>query len=270
MADWKTMNEDLTGMLHLATFPVAVYFIEDMGKIPEKVKRPVKDLGVRLAPCQGAAMARKYGFSIAISKEDCGCAIANHTYGWKIADMKGVVYFLTTMNYTLDEEAAKNTFYSLPALKENQYDAVLYAPLGRSTSDPDVVLLYGNPGQIMRMIHGSTQRTGQAVKGSFSGRAASCTEGVLGAFLDNAPKVVVPGNGDRVWASCQDHEMAMAFPGAFMPELMEGLKKTHAAGVRYPVPAFMGYEPKVGMTVRLSDIFDPAEIDKFTGRRKKS
>ena len=269
MEDWKKINEDLTRILHLATFPVAIHFIEDMGKVPEKVKRPVKDFGVRLAPCQGAAMARKYGFSMAISKEDSGCAIANHTYGWKRADMKGVVYFLTTMNYTLDEEAAKNTFYTLPALGENQYEAVVYTPLARSTSDPDVVLLYGNPGQIMRMIHGSTRRTGQPVKGSFSGRAASCTEGVLGAFLDKAPKVVVPGNGDRVWASCQDHEMAMAFPGAFMPELMEGLKKTHATGIRYPVPTFMGYEPKVGLTVPLSDIFDPAEIDKFTGRRKK-
>jgi hypothetical protein len=31
----------------------------------------------------------------------------------------------------------------------------------------------------------------------------------------------------------------------------------------------MGYEPKVGLTLPLSDIFDPAEIDKFTGRRKK-
>jgi len=55
----------------------------------------------------------------------------------------------------------------------------------------------------MRLIHGVTHHTGKPMESSFSGRAASCTEGVIGAYLDEDAKVVVPGNGDRVWAGCQ-------------------------------------------------------------------
>jgi len=108
--------------------------------------------------------------------------------------------------------------------------AVIYSPLKRTKIEPDVVLIYANPAQIMRLAHGITHKNGKPIEGSVSGRAASCTESVIAAFLDNAPKVVVPGNGDRVWGSCQDHEMVMAIPSARLAEVVEGLERTHENG----------------------------------------
>jgi uncharacterized protein (DUF169 family) len=115
----------------------------------------------------------------------------------------------------------------------------------------------------MRCIHGSTQRKGQPITSSFSGRAASCSEGVLGAYLDQLPKVVIPGNGDRVWATAQDHEVAYALPASHLKDLAEGLAKTHERGIRYPIPSFLRYQPEVGLTLPLTDIFKP------TGEKKK-
>jgi uncharacterized protein (DUF169 family) len=46
-------------------------------------------------------------------------------------------------------------------------------------------IIYVNPARMMRLIHGATNHTGKPIKSSFSGRAASRTEGVLGAYLDN-------------------------------------------------------------------------------------
>jgi len=116
---------------------------------------------------------------------------------------------------------------------------------------------------MMRLIHGATYLNGRPFGSTFSGRAASCTEGVIGAYLDNTPKVVVPGNGDRVWAGCQDHEMIMAVPGDRLPEIVEGLEKTHQKGIRYPVPTYLRYQPEVGFTIPLADIFKPEAVDKL-------
>jgi uncharacterized protein (DUF169 family) len=162
------------------------------------------------------------------------------------------------MNYAADRTAALKILQSFRTLEQGRCAAVVYSPLERTKIEPDVILIYLNPAQLMRCIHGSTRSTGLPVTSSFSGRAASCTEGVLGAYLDKSPKVVVPGNGDRVWATAQDHEMAYAIPSSHLKDLVEGLIKTHETGVRYPIPAFMRYQPEVGLKLPLTDIFQPA------------
>jgi uncharacterized protein (DUF169 family) len=78
---------------------------------------------------------------------------------------------------------------------------------------------------------------------------------VIGAFLDGSPKVIIPGNGDRIWAAAQDHEMAYALPSSHLKDLAEGLAKTHEKGIRYPIPTFLRYQPEVGLTIPLTDIF---------------
>jgi len=78
---------------------------------------------------------------------------------------------------------------------------------------------------------------------------------VIAAFLDQSPKVVVPGNGDRVWATAQDYEMVYALPASHLKYLVEGLAKTHERGIRYPIPAFLRYQPEVGLSLPLTDIF---------------
>jgi hypothetical protein len=78
--------------------------------------------------------------------------------------------------------------------------------------------------------------------------------------------VVLPGNGDRVWAACQDHEMIMALPGSFLGDLVDGLEKTHQKGIRYPIPSYLRYRPEIAFTIPLSDVFVPEEIDKLKKR----
>jgi len=210
---------------------------------------------VKMAHCQAQAVARKYGWTIAMAKDDLGCAISGHTYGWETADPDAVVKFLTKMNYAGGSEAAKTVYQSLRCLKPGECEAVVYSPLERTRIKPDVILIYLNPAQLMRCLHGSTHHTGMPITCSFSGRAASCTEGVIGAFLDQCPKVVVPGNGDRVWATAQDHEMVYALPASHLKQLVEGLARTHETGIRYPIPSFLRYQPEVGLTLPLTDIF---------------
>ena len=254
MNKWIKLGERLRTYINPSTFPVTVKFLTKESSIPRRSKSPLRDMKVPMAPCQGSAMARRYGWTVAFAKEDVGCGIAAHTYGWnRVGDSRGPIHFLTQMNYAADERAAAEMIAGLPLLDRGQDIVVLYAPLERAEMEPDVVLIYVNPAQLMRLIHGATYKKG----------AASCTEGVIAAYLDQAPKVIVPGNGDRVWAGCQDHEMIMAIPGPDLADVVDGLEKTHRKGIRYPIPTYLRYRPEVAFTIPLSDVFLPEEVDKL-------
>ena len=256
MEKWALLAEKIRKYVNPQTFAVSVSFLRSGDRLPERVKHPLKDLGVPLAPCQGAGMARRYGWSVVFGAEDVGCGIAAHTYGWdRLTDETSAIDFLLRMNYASDEEAAQGVLKGFRMLEMDKDLRVVYAPLERTSSEPHVVLVYVNPAQMMRLIHGATFHQGTPVTGSFSGRAASCTEGVLGAYLDGECKVVVPGNGDRVWAGCQDHEMIMAIPSGKLADLVEGLEKSHQKGIRYPIPTYLRYRPEVAFSIPLSDIF---------------
>ncbi len=258
MQEWSQYAEKLAFFINPQTFPVAVTFLDDESGIPPSAKRPLDKFQVPMAPCQGASMARRYGWTVGFGPRDVGCAIAAHTHGWKkVTHEAAAADSFVRLAYAKDEEAARTIVNEFRCLDPNPDRAVVYAPLARVKLEPDVVLIYVNPAQLMRLIHGITYHTGHPIGGSFSGRASSCTEGVVAAYLDNTFKVVVPGNGDRVWAACQDHEMVMALPAPKFPVVIEGLEKSHQRGIRYPIPTFMKYRPEVAFSMPLSDIFDP-------------
>ena len=257
MDQWKKKGSDLRSYINSDTFPLAVRLAESEKEIPERARRPLKDLGKKLAPCQGAAMARKYGWTVGLTAEDSGCVIASDTHGWEpLSDLEGAKAFFMRMNYARDETAAQTKVDSMSRLEPGRCKAIIYAPLEKTAFEPDVVLLYVNPAQLMRLIHGACHETGQPISCTFTGAAASCTEGVIGAYLDQTVKVIAPGNGDRVWGGVQDHEMAFAPPASMLDSLIEGLARTHERGVRYPVPSFLDYQPKVGLKIPLTDIFN--------------
>ncbi len=257
MKEWQDLGKEMRRYINTETFPVAIKIIKDEREIPGGTRRPLKDLRVKMAHCQAQAICRKYGWTIAMTKEDLGCAISGYTYGWETPHPDGAVDFLTRMSYAADKAVALKILQSFRTLEQGRCEAVVYSPLEWTKIDPDVILIYLNPAQLMRCIHGSTRSTGSPITGSFSGRAASCTEGVLGAYLDQSPKVVVPGNGDRVWATAQDHEMVYAIPASHLIDLVEGLAKTHETGIRYPIPSYLRYQPEVGLRLPLTDIFQP-------------
>jgi len=255
MKEFHELSAELRKYLNIDTSPVAITFLKNESDIPENAKRPLRDMKTKIAQCQAQAMARKNGLTVAMTREDAGCAIGSHTYGFEPADKAGAVKFFLKTGYASDETSALEILNGLKILKPDEYEAVIYSPLDRVKITPDVILIYLNPAQLMRCLHGSTRSTGRPVTSSFTGRAGTCTEGVLGAFIDQSPKVIVPGNGDRIWATVQDNEMAYAFPASHLKILVEGLGVTHGNGIRYPIPSFLRYRPEIAIKLPMTDIF---------------
>jgi uncharacterized protein (DUF169 family) len=248
MTDWTTKAEALNRLIRPLTFPIAVKLIKSVDEFPERTRRPFKDMGFKTNVCVGMTMCRKYGWTVGMTADDNACPIAAYTYGWSEPESdnkKALTDFMVVMKYAANENAARASLEGAEQVKlgKGQCAGVVFSPLERTRIEPDLVMMFCSPAQLMRLVHGATQETGVAVQSTFSGRAGTCTEGVLQTFKTGKPKVVLPGNGDRVWAMVQDDEIAFAIPSNWLDPIIRGLEATHQTGVRYPIPVDVRHEP---------------------------
>jgi len=205
MTDWSEKARALTTYLRPLSFPLAASMVERAQDFPERTRRPFKDMGFKTNICVAMTLARKYGWTVGMTAEDNRCPVASYTYGWsddEAESEKHLINFMQTMNYAENEGAANAIFEAMRGFKlaKGQYEGVVFSPLDRGRIEPDLIMLFCNSAQLMRLVHGATQQAGASLVSVFSGRAGTCTEGVLQTMKANEPKVVLPGNGDRVWA----------------------------------------------------------------------
>jgi uncharacterized protein (DUF169 family) len=248
LTDWTQKAEALNRLIRPLTFLIAVKLVKSVDEFPEKARRPFRDMGFKTNLCIGMTMCRKYGWTVGMTADDNACLIAAYTYGWSEPESeakKALTDFMIVMKYAANENAAKTTMEAVEQVKlsKGEYAGVVFSPLERTRIDPDLVMIFCNPAQLMRLVHGATQETGVSVQSIFSGRAGTCTEGVLQTFKTGQPKVVLPGNGDRVWAMVQDEEIAFTIPANRLDPVIRGLEATHQTGIRYPIPVDVRHEP---------------------------
>src|SRR5437879_8348307 len=96
----------------------------------------------------------------------------------------------------------------------------------------------------MRLTQAALWKRGGRLASSFEGRAV-CADIIVTTMQTGEPQVILPCSGDRIFGQTQDHEMAFSIPWARMEEIVEGLRGTHAGGIRYPITQFMEYEAKL-------------------------
>ena len=112
----------------------------------------------------------------------------------------------------------------------------IVAPLHRADFEPDLVLIYGNGAQIVRLV-----------QGAFIMKAEPSNRNSWTLFLRSVycqtlanPKcnVIVPGGGERVFALTADDEIAFVIPASQLQNVTEGLIGTHKAECANPYPVF--------------------------------
>ena len=189
-------------------------------------------------------MARRYGWTIKVLPEDCSCLIARGVYRWEEADpsdANGLLRFSLGL-YASSAENERRFVESHRPL-ERAAKSVIISPLEWTKIEPDVVLIYGNAAQMMRLIQSYLYVKGGELNFTATGRAGSCSDGIVKALMIQEPRLVILGNGDRVWGMAQDDELLFALPSGQLDDLLEGLEATHRAGLRYPVPSYMNFAP---------------------------
>ena len=241
---YHEIGKKIEKYLRPETYPIALKLIRKEDEIPEESKRPNSDLKIQNFLCQNFTMARRYGWTMAVMEEDCVCKVARAVYGWTTITDENVKFAseFTTGLYAKDAETAKKWWAQLHFIKQ-KYKGVVISPLSTTKIVPDVVQVYGNPAQIMRLIHAYLYGKGGTLDFTASGRGGSCHEGVIKTFNTDEPQLVILGNGDRVWGGAEDSEIMFSIPQSKLAEIVENLETTHRAGLRYPIPKYMNYRP---------------------------
>src|SRR3990170_6423593 len=108
-------------------------------------------------------------------------------------------------------------------------------------------MVFANPAQVMRLVHGTIFKQGGVLTSSFTGLAASCAEGVVETYKNHVSRVVLPGAGDRVVAMDQDDELIFTLPADKLADLIDGVKVRHGTlgGQRYPIPFNVRFQPQI-------------------------
>src|SRR5688572_13482319 len=244
MIDVKTADRELQTYIRPQTFPVAIRMLKPGEPIPDRARRPARDFKKLSMSCQVIDMSRRYGWMIALTREDHICSLGITAIGF---DRPLPIYNVGTLcegMYTETKEAGQRSEAAIDKFAPGEYETLLVAPLDRATFEPHVVCVYANPAQVMRLTQAALWKRGGRLASSFEGRAV-CADIIVTTMQTQQPQVILPCSGDRIFGQTQDHEMAFSIPWAWMDDIVEGLRGTHGGGIRYPITQFMEYEAKL-------------------------
>jgi uncharacterized protein (DUF169 family) len=239
--DTKEAAAQLNRYLLPGSFPLGIKILEGREGVPRSAKTPVHNFKKKMAVCQLVTMARRYGWTAAFGRDEQKCALASLIFGF---DRPGPFYLeghLAEHTYVSSSEAGVRSEQAIARLTFNRDRWVVMGPLDRLEFEPDVVLVYGHPAQMMRLIQADLYEAGGAFTTAMSGRGA-CAEEIAAPFLSGKCQLAMPCTGERVFGQTQDFEMAFGIPAGRLDAVLTGLGETHRKGVRYPVTSTLNYD----------------------------
>lgn len=229
--DWAGFAQEMERLLRLKTSPIAYKRLEKVGeldKIPEVMRLD------RLATfCQVPALVRRAGLTVGVTRENLGerCARIN---GLAPTTEKQVAWeadsFARTWFANLDE--ARKQMAEYPTVPPGE--AVVLAPLAAGKFDPDVILIYANPAQMMLLMNGLQFKDYQRFQFFFIGEG-SCADGLAQCYTSGQPALAIPCLGEREFGTVTDDELVMALPPAMMAKAVEGLQALEARRIGFPI-----------------------------------
>jgi uncharacterized protein (DUF169 family) len=250
MGDLKEASRTILQYLRVDTYPLAVKFFGGEDEFPAEVQR-VSALGIKIATCQATSIARRFGWSVAVTPADINCASGLLGFGWGdikpgLNRLEEVADFLVSAGYVKDKERAWKTIDGIPYLKDgykSPYEGLVLSPLDAGViDDPDVILIYGNAAQISRMVQSYIYIRGGVVK-SESQVGLTCFSEMIRPMLEKSACYIVPGRGERTLGMAGNEEMVFALPWEQLDDFLTGLTETHEAGSKYPIIQYLFFEP---------------------------
>ena len=244
--DLKRVENELNTYVRPSTFPLAIKACQSADEIPENARRPQRDLGIKAPICQVMGLARKYGWVMAVTRDDIFCSGlivlgCHRPTDFSPPDFYDAGKLCSGAFYTASDEAGARTEKETMKFDYGEYPAFVISPLFRAAFEPDIIVVYGDPAQIARLVVGALFNSGGTLSTTFSGRLG-CSQLIVHPIKTGQCTFTLPGYGERMVAGTQDHEMAFAIPKGKVDDVLEGLKGTHAGGLRYPFPTYLTYQ----------------------------
>lgn len=233
MTEWREITRELEGLLKLKTFPIAYKKLDDAAEMENIPK--VRRLDRFYTFCQLPGLVRSRGWTVGITADDNINSRCARLHGLDEATEESMAQESATLSTTWfkDPEQAMEQQKLYPRIPKGE--AVVMAPLASGKFDPDVVLIYGNPAQLMMALCGLQKIQFERYEFFFIGEGA-CADSLGQCYTTGKPALALPCFGERRFGEVLDEELVLALPPAMVQTAIDGLKKLSAVGLRMPIP----------------------------------
>ncbi|MEN3203197.1 MAG: DUF169 domain-containing protein [Atribacterota bacterium] len=226
---------ELSAMLRPKTYPFGVKFFETLDQRPEGTIRPRHPMNT----CQITAIVRYYGRAMYFTAEDMACIVGGVTLGL-IPEPEVMKSGEIAKMLHADIESAREFTSKVAKIPYGKFKAVAAAPMAQINFEPDLVVMYGNTAQVMRVVQGYLYKKGGRVYFSTGGEWSLCADTIAQAYVSQDIALGLPCFGDRKTALAQEDEVSVAFPYSMYDEILEGMRQT-AKVATYPTPFDIGF-----------------------------
>jgi len=236
MKSLKESAEKIEKLLRLETRVVAYRRLErldDLKEIPD-----LRTFNRLFTFCQLITLARVNGWTVGATKADAreGRLLdrCSRIHGLRTASEKSMAAeaasFITTWFSSLEDGMKQQKDYPrIPA-----GEGIVLAPLSAAAFDPDAVMIYGLPAQVMLVMCGLQKERYERFQFSFIGEGA-CADSLAQCYVSGKPALAVPCYGERSLGGAADDEIVIALPPAELERAVSGLEKLSSIGLGYPV-----------------------------------
>jgi uncharacterized protein (DUF169 family) len=221
MTDYHMLEQRLSDALHLQRRPVAIAFRETApAKVPQFI-------GTVPSGCSFWRLAAGGKTFYTIPSDYYNCAIGSYTHNIPLPperaqELDQTLTFMTGISYIRMEE--------IPAISRLPYtpQVVIYAPLGDTPLDPDVVLFAGLPGRVV-LLQEAAVRAGIGAQVPLLARPTCMA--VPAALVSGA--VASTGCiGNRIYTGLGEEELYMAVAGKDMARVADEVQTITEANVK--------------------------------------
>ncbi len=256
--DWEKIIRRMERLMRLKSFPVGFKMLEkkeDLDKIPF-----MRRCESKTTLCQLINRVRNFDWTVGAVLDDFIFPVCPSILGltdlpdiYKDGTFRSIVWVKT-------KEDGKKFEKSIPRLPIGKYEAVAMAPIVYNPFEPDIVLIYANPAQIMLLIN-ALQFEKYEVMNFFCVGESSCSDAIARCYLSGKPSLTIPCYGERRYGHAQDEELVMALPADTMEQALYGLEVLYRRGIRYPI-SYAGAEVDITKAFPMSygDIDKVAEL----------
>lgn len=238
MTPWAELSQELRSHFCLKTQPVGFRRFEKPEEIDglPNLKRMTRFFTL----CQLIFQARRWGFTMGAKNTDPMFSHCARIHGLKEIP-PGMTRPTRGLRWVHSWEEEERRFKAFPRIPLG--GALAFAPLTTMTFEPEVILVYGDPSQIIMIIQAMQRKEFERYEFACIGES-SCADSLADCYLSKKPKVALPGFGERRNGLVTDEELVLALPPRYLTMAVEGWRELLTRNARYPIP-FMGADMSV-------------------------
>ena len=210
MTNYRSLEQQLTSALGLTRRPIAIAFLETP---PPGIS---KFTGTAPSGCSFWRLASEGRTFFTVPSDHYNCPIGSYTHNIPLPparakELEETLGFMAEIGYVRMDEVP-----GIPVLPKTPA-AVVYAPLGDTPVDPDVVLFWGPAARVM-LLQEAAIRAGVAARLNTLGRPTCMA---LPAALAHGMVASTGCVGNRVYTGMEEGELYAAVPGRDLAKLAE-------------------------------------------------